>query len=103
MMSPLVTLNRRSCVIIHTRKSIDLKRSGPDPAKYSGSGSSGLRLGWPLNITAGVADGGRRLVARYDFIDTEEVLRVVLAIGLRLSHKGGCHQLMVALAVIDLV
>src|SRR4051794_2912675 len=99
MISPLVTLNRRSCVIDHRnrRPAADLECIGP------GSKASRSSLAWPMNSAAGIADGGRGLVARNDFVDTEEIFGVVLALGLRLADEGRCHQLMVALAIVALV
>src|SRR5271166_4098912 len=98
MMSPLVTLNRRSSVISH-REDV-MGRSG----KLSRIGTVAFFiLRWPPNGTARVADAGRRLVARHHFIDAIQISWVVLALGLRFADKSGCHQLVVALAVIAFV
>src|ERR1700736_6172837 len=57
----------------------------------------------PLDGAAGLADRRRRLVAGDDFVHAIEVFRIVLALRLRLADKRRGHQLMVALAIIDLV
>src|SRR5579872_2440062 len=57
----------------------------------------------PLDGAAGVADRRRGLVARNDFVDVVKVFRIVLSARLRFANEGRRHQLMVALAVIDLV
>src|SRR6516165_12259882 len=101
MMSPLVTLNRSSCAIFHRKKNPparsirELKPPDDDPVK-------GL-LGRPLDGAAGVAYRRRRLVARDHLVDAIEILRIVLAFRLRFTDEGRRHQLMVALAVVDLV
>ena len=59
--------------------------------------------GWPFELATGFGHGRRRLVARDDFIDPEQVVRIVLAFRLSLADEDGRHQLMIALAVIDLV
>src|SRR6476620_9655368 len=100
MISPLVTLNRRSCVIIHR---VRKHASGPGGSAPGPQLMAGLMLGGPLNGATGFADGGRRLVTGNDFIDAVEILGVVLALRLRLADEGRRHQLMVALAVVDLV
>src|SRR5579863_4612994 len=100
MMSPLVTLNRSSCVIIHRRSP---NASDPGAGLPDQKGKSRFSLGGPLHRATGFAYRRSRLVARHDFVDAIEVLGVVLALGLRLADKGRCHQLMIALAVIDLV
>src|SRR5437660_6678244 len=99
MMSPLVMLKRRSSVIIHRLRKV----TGPIRNASPGSEKWQIILGWPSNITTGFTDCGRGLVARDDFVNAEEIFRIVLALRLRLADKGGRHQLMVALAVIDLV
>ena len=52
----------------------------------------------PVSLTAGAV-----LSPGDDFVDAVQVFRIVLALGLRLADEGRRHQLMVALAVIDLV
>ena len=52
----------------------------------------------PVSLTAGAV-----LSPGDDFVDAVQVFRIVLALRLRLADEGRGHQLMVALAVIDLV
>src|SRR5665647_3349840 len=99
MMSPLVTLNRSSCHIIHRKKLMHLAREAN--ASRSSRETADFMLGRPLHIAAGFADGRRGLVASHDLVDPEQVFRIVLALRLRLADKGRRHQLMIALAVID--
>src|SRR3569832_2728254 len=101
MMSPLVTLNRSSCVMVHRGSPYT-----PDPGTAV-PGSIGKKIGFgsgrPLNRAAGFVHRRRRLVAGHDLVDAIEIFRIVLALGLRLANEGRRHQLMVALAIIDLV
>src|SRR5579872_1207152 len=57
----------------------------------------------PLDGAAGVAHGRCSLVARNDFVDVVKVFRIVLAARLGLADEGRGRQLMIALAIIDLV
>src|SRR6201996_607835 len=99
MISPLVTLNSRSVVIFHRKR-----RPAAGPGRWPRTGNiMEFSLARPLNSAAGLGNRGRGLVARDDLVNAIEVFRVVLALGLRLADEGRGHQLMVALAVIDLV
>src|SRR5207344_3664664 len=100
MMSPLVTLNRSSCVIVHRRKThaYDPGDTLSEPVEILD-----LMLRRPLHGAAGLADRRRGLVAADDFIDTVQVFGIVLSLRLRFADESRRHQLMVALAVVNLV
>src|ERR1051326_3132988 len=98
MMSPLVMLKRRSCVIFHRQKA----RIDPGPCR-PGSANRSLTLRRPLNPAAGLFDRRSGLVTWHDLVDAIEILRIVLAAGLRFTDERGCHELMVALAIIAFV
>src|ERR1700743_2211575 len=101
MISPLVMLNRSSCVIFH-RGSPHTPDPGTDvPGSSEDANVRTGRLSRPLNAATGLAHRRGGLVAGPDLVDAIEVFRIVLALGLRLADERRGHQLMVALAVID--
>src|ERR1700674_5854318 len=119
MMSPLVTLKRRSSVIADSR-SVHAARDGGDPrrtalfqARPSQSRGNGARKpplralparsGRPLHVAARRALGGGGLVACDDIVDTEQVLGIARWLGQRFAHEGRSHELVVPLAVVALV
>src|SRR6516164_6071160 len=99
MISPLVMLKNRSCVMwAHYRPpSSEGLPMGLLPSVLRG------KSGWHGQLASGVRHRGRRPVAGDDLIDLEQILRIVLTVRLRRTNEGGGHQLMIAGAVIALV
>src|SRR5262249_51521716 len=87
MMSPLVTLNSRSCVIACN--------TAPAPGP--------VRSRRPYDRAAGRSFRGGSLVARDHLIDAEQIFGVARGLLHRFTDKGRRHQLVIALAVVALV
>src|SRR3974390_1502970 len=106
MISPFVTLNSSSC-------SID-RRSAPQTVALNmarlesdytpqAQQTAGLSSSRPLKRAAGFSLRRIDLVPRDHLIDLEEILRIPRGLLYGLTDEGGSHQLMIAVAVIDLV
>src|SRR3974390_240472 len=106
MISPFVILNSSSCSIE--------RRSAPQTGAFNmarlesnytpqAQQAAGLSASRPLKREAGSSLRRIDLVPREHVIDLEEILRIPRGLLYGLTDEGGSHQLMIAVAVIDLV